>query len=229
MFARLFDPLCPAWISPCAACVGRRRAVGFRIVGAFCIVRDRPWPIPDRPWAIRMRWCDLLFAHWAVDAAVIRRLIPHGLELDLFDGCAYVGVAPFRMEGVTPRGVPALRGLEAFPELNLRTYVSSGGKPGVWFFSLDAGQKLAVKVARRFFHLPLFRCQVRDRNCRRRRRVFCSSHASGRTECDFRGKVPPGGSRVPIREGKPGRVADGPVLLVCGGRYGPCLPRGDRS
>ena len=105
---------------------------------------------------MRMRWCDLLFAHWVVDAAVIRRLIPHGLELDLFDGCAYVGAVPFRMEGVTPRGVPAMRGLEAFPELNLRTYVSSGGKPGVWFFSLDAGQKLAVRVARRLFHLPYF-------------------------------------------------------------------------
>jgi uncharacterized protein YqjF (DUF2071 family) len=119
-------------------------------------VRDRPWPIPDRPWAMRMRWCDLLFAHWTVDAAVIRRLIPAGLELDLFDGCAYVGAVPFRMEGVKPRGTPALRGLHAFPELNLRTYVNSGGKPGVWFFSLDAGQKLAVRVARRFFHLPYF-------------------------------------------------------------------------
>jgi uncharacterized protein YqjF (DUF2071 family) len=60
------------------------------------------------------------------------------------------------MEGVTPRLVPALPGLHAFPELNLRTYVKAGGRPGVWFFSLDAGQKLAVRVARRFFHLPYF-------------------------------------------------------------------------
>jgi uncharacterized protein YqjF (DUF2071 family) len=103
-----------------------------------------------------MRWCDLLFAHWSVDAAVLRRLIPAGLELDLFDGRGYVGAVPFRMEGVRPRFVPALPGLHAFPELNLRTYVKAGGKPGVWFFSLDAGQKLAVRVARRFFHLPYF-------------------------------------------------------------------------
>lgn len=116
----------------------------------------RPWPIPNRPWAMRMRWCDLLFAHWTVDTAVVRRLIPEGLELDLFDGRAYVGVVPFRMEGVKPRGIPALRGLHAFPEINLRTYVNDRGKPGVWFFSLDAGQKLAVRVARRFFHLPYF-------------------------------------------------------------------------
>ena len=105
---------------------------------------------------MRMRWCDLLFAHWAVDTATLRRLIPEGLELDLFDGRGYVGAVPFRMEGVTPRRIPALPGVHAFPELNLRTYVTAGGKPGVWFFSLDAGQKLAVRVARRFFHLPYF-------------------------------------------------------------------------
>lgn len=124
----------------------------------------RPWPVPDRPWAMRMRWRDLLFAHWAVDAAVIRRLIPAGLELDLFEGRAYVGAVPFRMEGVTPRRLPALPGLRAFPELNLRSYVTAGGKPGVWFFSLDAGQKLAVRVARRLFHLPYFDAKFEIRN-----------------------------------------------------------------
>lgn len=105
---------------------------------------------------MRMRWCDLLFAHWRVDAASLRRLIPDRLELDLFDGRAYVGAVPFTMEGVSPRLVPDVPRLHRFPELNLRTYVKAGGKPGVWFFSLDAGQRLAVRVARRFFHLPYF-------------------------------------------------------------------------
>ena len=103
-----------------------------------------------------MRWCDLLFAHWRANAEVLRRWLPAGLELDLFEGRAYVGVVPFRMEGVTPRGLPEIPGLHAFPELNLRTYVTAGGRPGVWFFSLDAGQKLAVRVARGLFHLPYF-------------------------------------------------------------------------
>src|SRR5260370_5564411 len=116
----------------------------------------RLWPVSSRPWIMRMRWCNLLFAHWPVDAAAIRGLIPAGLELDLFDGRAYVGAVPFTMEEVSPRMVPGLPGLQAFPELNLRTYVKTGGKPGVWFFSLDAGQKLAVRVARRAFHLPYF-------------------------------------------------------------------------
>lgn len=121
---------------------------------------------------MRMRWCDLLFAHWEVDPAALRRMIrssltsspasntapdlPAGFELDLFDGRAFVAAVPFTMEGVSPRHVPPVPGLHAFPELNLRTYVRSGGKPGVWFFSLDAGQRLAVRVARRFFHLPYF-------------------------------------------------------------------------
>jgi uncharacterized protein len=117
---------------------------------------DRPWPVPERPWAIRMRWRELLFAHWKVDAAVVAALIPRGLQLDLFEGRCYVGAVPFLMEGVTPRLVPPVPGLHAFPELNLRTYVKAGGKPGVWFFSLDAGQKLAVRTARRLFHLPYF-------------------------------------------------------------------------
>jgi uncharacterized protein YqjF (DUF2071 family) len=119
-------------------------------------INPRPWPFPGRPWVMRMRWRELLFAHWIVDAARVRPLIPAGLELDLFDGRCYVGAVPFLMEGVTPRLVPPLPGLHAFPELNLRTYVTAGGKPGVWFFSLDAGQKLAVRMARRFFHLPYF-------------------------------------------------------------------------
>ena len=116
----------------------------------------RPWPVPARPWALRMRWCDLLFAHWRVEAEALRRLVPGGLELDLFDGQAYVGAVPFTMEGVSPRLFPNVPGLHRFPELNLRTYVKAVGKPSVWFFSLDAGQRVAVRVARRFFHLPYF-------------------------------------------------------------------------
>ena len=116
----------------------------------------RPWPVPETPWVMRMRWRELLFAHWEVEAPAVRGLIPGGLQLDSFEGHCYVGAVPCLMEGVTPRMVPPLPGLHTFPELNLRTYVTAGGKPGVWFFSLDAGQKLAVRMARRFFHLPYF-------------------------------------------------------------------------
>ena len=99
-------------------------------------------------------WHDLLFAHWPVEARALAAMIP--FPLDLFDGRAWVGVVPFRMTNVAPRSVPALPWLSAFPELNVRTYVTVGAKPGVFFFSLDAGKALAVLAAKGFFNLPYF-------------------------------------------------------------------------
>ena len=83
-------------------------------------------------------------------------LIPASLQLDTFDGSAWLGVVPFRMSGVRPRGLPGFPPLSNFPELNLRTYVSAGGKPGVWFFSLDAHNPVAVRLARATFSLPYY-------------------------------------------------------------------------
>jgi len=109
---------------------------------------------------MRQSWHDLLFAHWPVDPAAIRPLIPPSVTLDLFDGRAWVGVVPFHMSGVTLRGVPPLPGLSAFPELNVRTYVTVQDKPGVVFFSLDAGSRLAVEAARAWYHLPYYRARM---------------------------------------------------------------------
>src|SRR5579871_2268047 len=120
----------------------------------FANTAHRPWTLPPRPWAMAMRWHDLAFLHWPVPAQTIRPLIPPALDVDSYDGKAWIGVVPFRMTGVRPRFVPSLPGLSAFPEINVRTYVTTGGKPGVWFFSLDAAHRLAVWTARRTFHLP---------------------------------------------------------------------------
>lgn len=120
----------------------------------------RPWPAPESPWVMQMRWHDLLFAHWAVDVDRLRALTPPQLELDTFDGQAWLGVVPFRMTGVRPRFVPEFPPLTSFLELNVRTYVISGGKPGVWFFSLDAASRLAVRGARWSFHLPYFDAEM---------------------------------------------------------------------
>lgn len=116
----------------------------------------RPYPLPKGPWVLRMRWHDLLFMHWPVPEDWLRPLIPPALELDTFDGSAWLGVVPFRMEDVRPRFLPAVPWLSAFPELNLRTYVTHQGKPGVWFFSLDAHNPVAVRLARSTFGLPYF-------------------------------------------------------------------------
>jgi uncharacterized protein YqjF (DUF2071 family) len=107
-----------------------------------------------RPWILRMRWVDLLFAHWPIEAAALRGLVPPALELDTFEGQAWLGIVPFRMEDVAPRGLPAPPRLGAFPEVNVRTYVRHRGRAGVWFLSLDAASRLTVEGARRFFHLP---------------------------------------------------------------------------
>jgi uncharacterized protein YqjF (DUF2071 family) len=127
------------------------------------ILRDvahRPWPLPAGPWVMAQSWHDLLFAHWAVDAEELRALIPERLEIDTFDGQAWLAVVPFRMTNVRLRGTPAVPWVSAFPELNVRTYVVYDGKPGVWFFSLDAGNSLAVAIARAWFHLPYFCAQM---------------------------------------------------------------------
>jgi uncharacterized protein YqjF (DUF2071 family) len=123
-------------------------------------LKHRPWRRPKGPWVMAQTWHDLLFAHWPVRAAELRALIPARLEIDTFDGTAWVGVVPFRMSGVRLRGTPALPWLSSFPELNVRSYVVRDGKPGVWFFSLDAGNFVAVAIARRWFHLPYFRASM---------------------------------------------------------------------
>ena len=113
-----------------------------------------------KPWVMRMRWVDLLFAHWPVPVETLRPLIPAGLELDTFGGSAWLGIVPFRMEDVAPRFLPAIPGLSAFPEINVRTYVRRGRRAGVWFLSLDAASRLAVEGARLGFHLPYFRASM---------------------------------------------------------------------
>jgi uncharacterized protein YqjF (DUF2071 family) len=120
----------------------------------------RPWPLPAGPWVMAQTWHDLLFAHWQVEAAPLRPLVPAPLQIDTFEGRAWLAVVPFRMTGVRLRGTPSLPWLSAFPELNVRTYVTCGGKPGVWFFSLGAANSLAVAIARAWFHLPYFRSRM---------------------------------------------------------------------
>ena len=105
-------------------------------------------------------WEHVLFAHWDVPAPDLRALLPPGIALDTWHGRALLGVLPFTMRGIRLRGTPAVPGLSAFHELNVRTYVTVGEHPGVFFFSLDATSALAVAVARRWFALPYHRAQI---------------------------------------------------------------------
>lgn len=117
-------------------------------------VDHRPYPRPTGPYIMHQIWEDLLFAHWEIDPAIMRKLVPAQLPLDLFEDKAYIAVVPFRMRGIRPRFFPAVPWLSAFDELNVRTYVTIDGKPGVYFFSLDAANPVGVWLGCNWFHLP---------------------------------------------------------------------------
>ncbi|PYV47319.1 MAG: hypothetical protein DMG94_06605 [Acidobacteria bacterium] len=105
---------------------------------------------------MQQTWNDLLFAHWPIAPESLRPLIPVILPLDTFNGQCWIAVTPFHMTGVRGRWLPPIPALSSFPELNVRTYVNYGGKPGVFFFSLDAASRAAVWGARTTYHLPYF-------------------------------------------------------------------------
>ena len=119
-------------------------------------VEHRPWPLTDSPWVMTQIWHELLFAHWPIAPGVLRSLLPPTLSLDVFDGQCWIGIVPFHMTYVRPRLVPPISTLSSFVELNVRTYVTLQGIPGIYFFSLDASNPIAVTIARAFFHLPYF-------------------------------------------------------------------------
>jgi uncharacterized protein YqjF (DUF2071 family) len=122
----------------------------------------RPWPLPVGRWTISQRWNNLLFAHWPIPVSEIDNLLPDGLEADVFQGSAWLGVVPFSMDKIQMRSLPRIPGMSKFPELNLRTYVRDQrtGTPGVYFFSLDASNLLGVMVGRSLYHLPYYWAQM---------------------------------------------------------------------
>jgi uncharacterized protein YqjF (DUF2071 family) len=124
--------------------------------------RVAPTQRPEGAPAGFQKWRNLLFLHWEVPEAALRRIVPTGLEVDTFEGRAYVGLVAFEMHDVRPsRFLPALPTARRFEEVNVRTYVHAGGRdPGVWFFSLDASSALAVLGARAFFHLPYYHARM---------------------------------------------------------------------
>ncbi len=120
----------------------------------------RPWPLPARGWIMGQTWEDLLFAHWRVPVEEVREHVPEGLEVDVHDGSAWLGITPFRLTGLRGRGMLPIPYVSSFLELNVRTYVRAEEKPGIWFFSLDASSRVAVEVARRTYKLPYFHARM---------------------------------------------------------------------
>ena len=137
-------------------------------------------------------WDELLFAHWRVDAEGVARLVPQGLEVEQFDGSAWIGVTPFVVTGLRLRGTVPLPRVSTFPELNVRTYVTADDKPGIWFFSLDAGSRIAVEGARRVYKLPYFHARMSAR--RDGARIDYSSDRLDGSDKSFLGSYGPTGA-----------------------------------
>jgi uncharacterized protein len=174
------------------------------------IDRVAPTVRPDRRVVMRQNWRHLLFLHWEVPFDVLRALIPAQLSIDMFDGRAYVGLVPFTMTGVRPIWSPSIPPLSDFHEVNVRTYVHlNGADPGVWFFSLDAANAIAVRVARTTFKLPYYFANI-DLQC---------SSVSGPCDCNTLG--PPSGTPPEVLEYRSSRRWPQPVPAECAIRYRP--------
>jgi len=123
-------------------------------------VSGRPWPLPEGPWAQAETREDVLMSHWRVPAEELSRLVPPELELERSDGDAWIGVVAFRVRNLRVRGLPPLPGLSSLLELELRTYVSDGARPGIWLFSLEATNRLLVEAAKRTHRLPAYHARI---------------------------------------------------------------------
>ncbi len=120
----------------------------------------RPVAVPTRPWVMKHVWHDLLFLHWPVSVGVLRDRVPRQVEIDQFDGTAWLGIVAFWMDGIRLRYLPALPGASNFAELNVRTYVRHRGQSGVYFMSLDAPHRLLSWIARRWYRLAYVAARV---------------------------------------------------------------------
>lgn len=134
--------------------------IGTHAESLMRAVAHRPWPLPAGPWIMFQSWRELLFAHWPVPTEELRPLVPPQLVLEEFDGSAWVGLTPFFLAQLRPRYLPPLPGASSFPEMNLRTYVRVGDRPGIYFFSLDAASRLAVAGARALYRLPYYHAEM---------------------------------------------------------------------
>jgi uncharacterized protein YqjF (DUF2071 family) len=124
-------------------------------------ISHRPYPLPSKKWIMRQTWSNLLFLHWPISPDTLRPYIPSHLQIDTFDGYAWLGVVAFSVAGIYPRGLSSLSLTPNFPEINVRTYVTCDGKPGIYFLSLDVDDWASYTIAKRWYHLPYSFARIR--------------------------------------------------------------------
>lgn len=121
---------------------------------AFLETEQRPFPLPDRPWLMAQAWHHLLFCHWEADKDEIEKLLPEELKVDLYQDKAYIGIVPFKAKNTRMRHLPRPPYIHTFLEMNIRTYVTYKGVPGIYFLTMEADKWLAVTGPRVASFLP---------------------------------------------------------------------------
>lgn len=114
----------------------------------------RPWQLSEEEWKYYQEWNNAVFLHWQVDLEELQKLVPHELEIDVYEGKPWVSIVAFTMERVRPRGLPGFAPISNFDEINIRTYVKHNNKAGVYFLSIEAGTRISCELAKRLSGLP---------------------------------------------------------------------------
>ncbi len=168
----------------------------------------KPRPLPPGRWAMTPRWNDLLFAHRPIAGSVIDALLPDWLEADSYQGSAWLGAVPFWLDRIKIRGVPPIPGLRRFPDLNLRTYVRDRltGTPGIYCFSVDSSNLMAVVAAHVVYHLPYKLAEMRLEQRSEREFAFYSRRRFSRPEVIFKARYRGLGPTHKTAEIRPGSL-----------------------
>jgi len=153
------------------------------------------------PWVMTQRWNDLLFMHYEVAAEKLRALVPEALTLDTYQQRGWLSISPFRMNHLRPPGIPSLPWVSQFSEVNVRTYVTYQGRPGMFFFSLDASHLSAVWGARIFYRLPYWQAAMKVKGPGGDRLEFLSKRTHGPKPAELRVCYGPAGSGFRSRPG----------------------------
>ena len=178
---------------------------------------NEPHPLPSSHWLISQRWNNLLFAHWPVPASSLALLMPEGLQVDTFQGTAWLGIMPFWMDRIKVRGLPPIPGARSFPDLSLRTYVREErtGTQGVVCLSLDASNLLAVAAGRAFYRLPYHWAEMHLEQRTEREFAFYSRRRFAGRQVIFKALYRGLGPSRKLAESRPGTLENFLIERYC--------------
>lgn len=124
----------------------------------------RPWKVPDNKWQFYQEWHNVIFVHWQVELNELKKFMPKELEIDLFEGKPWISLVAFTLKKIRPRYLPAFPPISNFDEVNFRTYIKKGDKPGIYFLSIEGGKKISCKIAKLASGLPYRYAKIKREN-----------------------------------------------------------------